>query len=145
MNETPWERLHRIAEARRSQLGLGRHALQERGGPSSEWVRGLKERTGDPTPRMRTKLDDLDRALQWRVGTSWGLLKDDRSGWSQTSLSAEDYELVQGAGDPSSEAELSHFETLVLAALRNMPPERRGAVMAEVAKLLGFAIAEFPS
>lgn len=118
-------------------MGLGRNALQERGGPSSEWVRALKERTGLPTPRMRTKLDALDTALQWTVGTSWSLVMEDRRSWSPESLAAEEHDLVHGSGDPSTEAELRHFETTVLATLRAMGPERREAAMRDVYRAIG--------
>lgn len=138
MNESQWERLYRLAEARRSQLGLARNGLQERGGPSTEWVRNLKERTGFPSPRMRASLDGLDRALEWTVGTSWSLVTEDRADWSPETLASEEHDLVRGAGDPETETELGHFATTVSAALRSMHPERREAVMQDILRLLDF-------
>jgi hypothetical protein len=137
MTESPWERLYRLAEARRSHLGLARNGLQERGGPSTELVRGLKDRHGAPSPRMRRSLDDLDKSLEWAVGTSWSLVTDDRADWSRESLSAEEHDLVRGTGDPATETELSHFATIVLAKLRGMDPERRESAERDIQRLLG--------
>ena len=137
MNESQWERLYRLVEARRSHLGLARNGLQERGGPSTELVRRLKDRQGTPSPRMRRSLDDLDKSLEWTVGTSWSLVTEDRDGWSRETLASEEHELVRGQGDPATETDLSHFGTLVLAALRAMDPERREAAMSGITRLLG--------
>lgn len=139
VNESQWERLYRLVEARRSHLGLARNGLQERGGPSSETVRGLKDRQGVPSPRMRRSMDDLDRALEWSRGTSWSLITDDRSDWSRESLASEEHELVRGQGEPTDEADMANFTTTVRTKLRAMPADQREAAMTQILRLLGIS------
>ena len=137
MSETSWERLYRLAEARRGQLGITQNGLQGLGGPSAEWLRQLPGRTGDPSPRMSSSLRDLDQALGWPAGTSWGLVKDDRTGWIPAMLEDEEETLVYGASQSDAENDLRNFETIVLAALRAMPLERREQAMRDITRLLG--------
>ena len=94
VNETQWDRLYRLVEQRRSTLGLTLNRIQSEGGPSPRWVQNLRAMTGAPTPRMRSSMLDLDRALQWPDGTSWSLVSDDRSGWSGDVLLDEEQSLM---------------------------------------------------
>lgn len=92
--ETQWERLYRIVELRRTALDLTLASLQAEGGPSPKWVQKLRTTTGQPTPRMRSSMQSLDRALQWPLGTSWSLVGDDRSAWSDDMLLDEEHALL---------------------------------------------------
>jgi len=97
VNETQWDRLRRLVEERRNVLGLTLTSIQAQGGPSPRWVQNLHGMTGTPTPRMRASMLDLDRALQWKDGTSWSLVADDRSGWSDDLLRDEERALLDPA------------------------------------------------
>lgn len=94
VSETPWQRLHRIADARRKILGLTVAGVTAAGGPSDGWFRALKYGTGAPSTRHVKPLAALDRALQWREGTSLSLLTDDRSEWDPALLSDEEDSLL---------------------------------------------------
>lgn len=121
VKETAWERLYRLVELRRAQLDLTLSGLQVVGGPSPKWVQKLRSLTGPPTPRMRASLLDLDRALQWQPGTSWGLIEHDRSEWSDVILKDEEDSLVHQGPD-----EADNFGFIVATRLRAIPagPER---------------------
>ena len=139
MSETSWQRLYRIAEARRERLGITRNGLKGLGGPSSEWVRKLREQEGAPSSRHRPSLDALDHALGWEAGTSWGLLADDYSAWSPDALEDEEESLIHGPSLSGVENELRDFETMVLARLRTMSPEDAAEAMRQIARILGIA------
>ena len=132
VNETAWERLYRLIELRRAQLDLTLSGLQVVGGPSPKWVQKLRSLTGPPSSRMRASLLDLDRALQWEPGTSWGLVEHDRSGWSDALLEDEEQSLLNVGPD-----EADNFGYIVAARLRAIPagPER-DAVMRKILEVL---------
>ena len=133
VNETAWERLYRLIELRRAQLDLTLSGLQVVGGPSPKWVQKLRALTGPPTSRMRASLLDLDRALQWEPGTSWGLVEHDRSDWSDALLEDEEQSLLNVGPD-----EADNFGYIVAARVRAIPagPERDGA-MRQILGILG--------
>lgn len=132
VTETPWERLYRLVELRRMHLDLTQAGIQAVGGPSPAWVRKLPSMEGEPTPRMRASLSDLDRALQWDVGTSWSLVAEDRSHWSDDMLLDEAETLVERLPD-----EADNFGYVVAARLRAIPagPERDAAMRRVLAAL----------
>lgn len=130
VTETQWERLYRIVDARRTRLGFTLAGIQAIGGPSSKWIQRLRTTTGAPTSRMRRSMLDLDRALQWREGTTWGLVADDRSGWSKEVLEDEEEQLLE------LRDEADHFGFVVAARLRAIPMEERTEVMRHILELL---------
>lgn len=131
--ETAWERLHRLIELRRAQLDLTLLGLQVVGGPSPKWVQKLRSLEGRPTSRMRASLLDLDRALQWEPGTSWGLVDHDRSGWSEVLLREEEDSLIRGGPD-----EADNFGYIVATRLRAIPAgQERDEAMRAILAILG--------
>ena len=94
VTETQWARLHRLIERRRKILGLTLDGLQVVGGPSGRWVQKLRGMEGQPTDRMRRPMRDLDRVLHWPLDTTWGLVADDRSAWSEAVLLDEEEQLM---------------------------------------------------
>jgi hypothetical protein len=133
VNETPWERLHRLVELRRVRLDLTLAGIQAVGGPSPKYVQKLKNFTGPPSARQRASLMDLDRALQWEPGTSWGLVEHDRSGWSDAILEDEEQSLLELGPD-----ECDHFGFVIAARLRAIPEgKERDDMMRAVLNLLG--------
>jgi len=129
--ETPWERLRRLIDARRTRLDLTLAGINAVGGPSPKWVHKLTTLEGPPTPRMAASLHDLDRALQWPEGTSWSLVADDRSTWAQAILDDEEASLLEVRDDSD------HFAYVVATRLRAMPREERDRVMLEILGVLG--------
>jgi len=146
----PWQRLHAIVEDRIDQLGLTRDAIRARGGPSSEWIRKLKEQEGKATIKQAASLLDLDAVLGWDAGTSRGLINDDRKGWTKAVLDDEANRLVYtNIPDPivapeakgalsKEERDIRTMQTQVAAGLRAMGPTERKKAMAEIARILGF-------
>lgn len=130
VTETPWERLYRLVEQRRVILELTLAGIQTVGGPSPKWVQKLRYTEGEPTPRMRASLLDLDRALQWPDGTSWSLVAEDRSDWSEAVLQDEEAGLLE------RQDESSHFGYVVAARLRALPVAERDAMMRAILDLL---------
>ena len=131
-DETQWERLFRIVERRRKEvLGLTQEGLHVAGAPTPRTVQDLRTRTGEPTHRMRTPLRKLDVALGWPEGTSWGLVADDRSGWSEAILRDEEEQLMEMTD------EASRFAKIVEFRLRAIPsgPERDAAMRRALAAL----------
>lgn len=126
VTETAWERLYRLVELRRVKLDLTLSGLQVVGGPSPKWVQKLRMMSGPPTPRMRASMRDLDRALQWKDGTSWNLVDVDRSEWSAALLEDEENDLVNKGPD-----EADNFGYVVAARLRAIPagPDRDLAML----------------
>ena len=131
VRETPWERLRRLIDARRMRLDLTLAGVNAVGGPSPKWVHKLTTLEGAPTPRMAASLHDLDRALQWPEGTSWSLVADDRSTWSQELLDDEEVSLLEVKDDSD------HFAYVVATRLRAMPREDRDRAMLEILAVLG--------
>ena len=127
-DETQWQRLHRIVERRRRDvLGLTQEGLNLAGAPTPRWVLDLQTREGAPTHRMRTPLRKLDVALGWPEGTSWGLVADDRSGWSEALLLDEEEQLMETADEASEMAKVVELR------LRAIPAgEERDAAMRHV-------------
>lgn len=132
VTETQWERLRRLIDLRRDRLDLTLAGIHATGGPSPKWVHKLTFLTGPPTERMRASLSDLDKALRWDPGTSWGLVEHDRSGWPEAALEDEEQDLINRMD------EANHFGFVVAARLRSYPegPER-DEVMRQVCELLG--------
>lgn len=137
MNESSWKRLHRIAEARRSRLGISRSGLKSMGGPSSETMRALPLREGAPSIRQRASLAELDGPLGWPEGTAWGLVAQDRSDWSEDMLTDEEDALVNGPSLSPAENDLRNFGTMMLARLRAMSDEDAKAAMTQIARIVG--------
>lgn len=132
MAESAWERLYRLVEQRRARLDLTLNGIQATGGPSPKWVQNLRGLSGPPTPRMRASLMDLDRALRWKVGTSWELVEHDRSAWSEDLLRDEEESLL----DMVDEA--NNFGFVVAARLRSIPEgPARDEVMRRILDVLG--------
>lgn len=131
VTETPWERLYRIAERRRRTIGLTQAGLQAVGGPSDRTIQKLRLRVGQPTNRERTTLRKLDAALRWPTDTSWGLVADDRSDWSEAVLLDEEEQLMEQVD------EADEFAYVVAARLRAIPrgPERDAAMRRVLAAL----------
>jgi hypothetical protein len=131
VTETPWERLYRIVERRRSLLGLTLKGVQAVGGPSPAWVQKLKTMEGEPTDRMRRPMRMLDAALRWRPDTSWNLVAHDRSGWSNEILGDEEESLLARVD------EADEFAFVVAARLRAYEegPERDEAMRRVLAAL----------
>jgi len=130
VNETPWERLRRLIDLRRTRLDLTLAGINAVGGPSPKWVHKLSSMSGQPTPRMRASLHDLDRALQWPEGTSWSLLADDRSAWSQAVLDDEEQSLIE------LHDQADNFAWVVAVRLRALPESERERKMREILALL---------
>lgn len=78
VQQTNWQRLHRIAEARREKLGIAQSGMKDLGGPSKSWVNALPYHEGPPSTRHAPHLERLDAVLRWPKGTSWDLLSRDR-------------------------------------------------------------------
>lgn len=136
VNETPWQRLYRLAEARREHLGMSRADVKAKGGPSSESVRKLQHYEGAPSIRQAPTLRDLDAALNWPLGTAWGLVADGREGWGPDALEDEEHSRIFGDEDSDTAPDQRHFETILHATLREMPADEREQVMAEILKVL---------
>ena len=132
ITETPWQRLHRIVEARRVRLGLTQAGVQVVGGPSRAWLTALPHLSGEPSTRHAAALAKLDAALQWPDGTSWSLVTKDRSGWPESELDDEERELVEETHD-----EADNFAFVIAARLRAMPEDERREVMRRILDQLG--------
>jgi len=127
-DETQWERLHRIVERRRKEvLGLTQEGLHLAGAPTPRTLQDLRVREGEPTHRMRLPLRKLDAALGWREGTSWSLVADDRSEWSEALLLDEEESLMEATDEA---AELAKTVELRLRAIP--AGEERDAAMRRV-------------
>lgn len=138
MSEANWERLIRIAGLRMDHIGVTQVGVQAAGGPSPSWMRKARRLTGPPSRRHRDALDALDLALRWPAGTSWALVGDDRSEWTDELLDAEQFELVE------QEDKAGHFGNLVAHALRRKPDAERDRIMNQIAELMGLpALADF--
>lgn len=130
VTETPWERLRRLIDLRRTRLDLTLAGVNAVGGPSPKWVNNLLKLEGPPTTRMRASLHDLDMALQWPDGTSWGLVAEDRSTWSAELLADEERQLVEVHDEPDD------FGYVIAHRLRSIPEPRRSALMGQILALL---------
>jgi hypothetical protein len=143
MNETNWQRLARIAEERRGELGLTQDDVHAIGGPSKSWQAGLASREGAPTTKMAHSLGDLDRALGWPVGTSWKLALDrTRQAFGEEQAEDEAACLVEmdsfpDAELPAAERRVRDFGTVVMGTLRNMDPASAERTMRDINRLLG--------
>jgi hypothetical protein len=133
VTENPWHRLHRLAEARRTVLDITLTTLQAQGGPSPKWVHNLLTQEGAPTPRQARKLAALDRVLHWPAGTSWGLVADDRSTWSQDLLDDEERTLVHEQTD-----EVDAFTYNLNFRLRAFAEHERTRIMRAILALVGY-------
>lgn len=131
VTETAWERLFRLVERRRRVVGLTQVGIQAVGGPSDRTIQKFRKRDGMPTDRERTTLLKLDAALHWPAGTSWGLVAEDRSTWSEAVLTDEEEQLM----DMVDEAD--ELALVVAHRLRAIPrgPERDAAMRRVLAAL----------
>ena len=120
MSETTWQRLYRLVEARREHLGITRNGLKALGGPSSEWVRKLQHEQGRPSTKQAASLRALDTALNWPLGTSWGLLVDDRTGWSADILEDEEAQLVYSDDQDAPRLQRPGKPATVVEAIRRL-------------------------
>ena len=129
--ETQWERLFRLVERRRKVVGLTQAGIQVAGGPSDRTIQKLRKREGLPTDRERTTLRKLDAALHWPAGTSYGLVAEDRSSWSEALLTDEEEQLMEHVDEAD---ELAY---VVATRLRAIPrgPERDAAMRRVLAAL----------
>lgn len=132
--ENAWSRLHRIVKARAKHLGLTMTAVQAVGGPSPAWIHKLPHETGQPSTRHTKSLRDLDRAMRWREGTSWGLLADDRSSWTDEVLRDEEVSLISAAD------RISNAAWLWEQRLRSMPEELADEIIRETFRLAGLPV-----
>ena len=132
VTETQWERLRRLIDLRRDRLDLTLAGIHAVGGPSPKWVHKLPYQSGPPSERMRASLSDLDRALRWDVGTSWGLVDHDRSAWNEAVLQDEEASLVDLGPD-----EADDFAFVIAARIRALPAEERDDAMRRVLAALG--------
>jgi DNA-binding XRE family transcriptional regulator len=129
VSETQWERLYRLVEQRRRALGLTLPVIQSEGGPSPRWVQNLRTMSGAPSPRMRASLTDLDRALQWPDGTSWSLVADDRSDWTDHVLHDEEEDLLAVRGAEPHSLNARKQSPLSIAVADQLRAERAIAKM----------------
>lgn len=127
-DETQWERLHRIVERRRKEvLGLTQEGLHLAGAPTPRTLQDMRLREGEPTHRMRLPLRKLDAALGWPEGTSWGLVAEDRSEWSEVVLLDEEEQLLELTD------EADQFAKIIELRIRAIPAgEERDAAMRRV-------------
>lgn len=133
VTENQWHRLHRLVEARRTVLDITLAALQAQGGPSPKWVQNLLAQEGEPTPRQRRGLAALDRVMHWPVGTSWGLVADDRSTWSADVLEDEEHQLVHEQLD-----DVDAFTFQLNFRLRAYPEDERDRIMRAILALVDY-------
>ena len=130
--ETQWERLHRLIEKRRKALGFTLDGLQAIGAPSPKWVQNLRRMEGPPSDRMRRPMRNLDKALNWPQDTTWGLVMDDRSAWSEELLEDEELSLMEEVD------EVDQFVLVAAARLRAIPAgAERDEAMRRVLDVLG--------
>lgn len=143
MKETNWQRLARIVDERRGELGLLRDDLRSLGGPSKSWLSDLPKRQGPPSTKMAKSLADLDKSLGWPRGTSWKLALDrTREAFGEEHGEDEaryyvDMDVVPSAELPARERAIRDFATLVVGTLRNMDEVSAELAMAEMSHLLG--------
>lgn len=133
-NETVWERLHRIAEARRKHLRLTQPGVHAAGGPSVAWQTKLSHKTEEPSARHIENLAKLDRALRWREGTAWGLITEDRADWSAEVLEDEETDLVSG------QDRVALFAFMVEQRLRTLEPAAQEQMLRKIARTLGLPV-----
>ena len=132
--ENPWQRLHRIADARRKHLHLTVDGLRGAGGPSAPWFYKLKYEEGPVSNRHIPFLEKLDAALQWPLGTSAGLLDKDRSDWSAVVLDDEEAQLVE------YQDEVAFFAFMVERRLRTLDPDAREQLMRDIGRMIGLPV-----
>ena len=134
VHETNWQRLHRIAEARRRRIGLTQSGLKELGGPSKAWVNSLPHMEGAPSTRHATPLARLDAVLRWPDGTSWDLASRDRSEDDAVLLADEERELIE------HKDKISVFVYLVDRRLRALPESEVRPAMLDIGRRLGIPV-----
>jgi hypothetical protein len=143
MNETNWQRLARIVDERRGELGLRQEDLHSLGGPSKSWLAELPKRQGAPTTKMAKSLSDLDKSLGWPQGTSWKLALDKtRKAFGEEHGEDEAAQLIEmdtapEADLPARERAIRDFGTIVMGTLRNMDPASAERTMRDINRLLG--------
>lgn len=132
MTDAKWDRLHHLIERRRKILGLTLEGIQVAGGPSPRWVQKLRGMEGEPSSRMRKPMRRLDAALVWPEDTTWNLVAQDRTGWSDILLLDEEEQLMEQVDEPAE------FGLAVTMRLRAIPAgEERDEIMRAIAAVLG--------
>jgi hypothetical protein len=134
VSETTWQRLHRIADARRKILGLTLAGVTAAGGPSDAWFRALKYGEGQPSTRHTKPLAALDSALHWKAGTSLSLLKDDRSTWDEEMLADEEDSLLHATDRAAT------FAFMAEQRLRVVGEEEAERMIREMSRVLGLPV-----
>lgn len=128
--------MHKIVKARAKHLGLTMTSVQAVGGPSPAWIHKLPHESGMPSTRHAKSLRDLDRALRWREGTSWGLLADDRTDWTPEVLRDEEVSLINAAD------RISNALWLLEQRLRSMPDAEADDLIREFLRMSGLPVIE---
>lgn len=134
VHETNWQRLHRIAEARRKKIGLTQSGLKDLGGPSKAWVNSLPHMEGTPSTRHATPLARLDAVLRWPSGTSWDLVARDRGRDSDALLLDEERGLVD------YKDKITVFMYLAERRMRSLPEEDLRPAMLDIGRRLGIPV-----
>ena len=134
VQETNWQRLHRIAEARRERMGLSQSGLKALGGPSKSWVNALPHLEGSPSARHATSLKQLDAVLRWPEGTSWDLVSRDRSDDDPELLADEERGLVD------HKDKVTVFVYLVERRLRGLQDDELRPAMLDIGRRLGIPV-----
>jgi hypothetical protein len=132
--ETNWQRLHRIAEARRKKIGLTQSGLKALGGPSKAWVNSLPHMEGEPSTRHATPMARLDAVLRWPEGTSWDLASRDRSHDDPALLEDEERALID------HKDKITVFMYLVERRMRALPEDELRPAMLDIGRLLGLPV-----
>lgn len=129
--ETPWMRLHRVAEARRQRLGITQEEVKARGGPSPSSVQSWRHHEGARVSvREQETLRGLDLALGWPSGSAASLVAETRSAM----LSDLEERLLE---DPEH---LSTLAWMVETRLRDMSPRERQAALTKIGEVLGLRL-----
>lgn len=134
VHETNWQRLHRLAEARRKKIGLTQAGLKELGGPSKAWVNSLPHMEGPPSTRHATPLARLDAVLRWPQGTSWDLASRDRSDDDPALLADEERSLVD------HKDKITVFVYLIERRMRSLPEADVRPAMLDIGRRLGIPV-----
>lgn len=131
MTLNQWARLKDIARARREFLGLTWSEVEQRGGVTDQTLANWSRRAGRPSPRMRQSLNRMDDALEWRSGTSWGLVAQDRDEWTPECLEDESLGLIEADSDDPNVGVM----TGVLRKLREMDDDSAKQMRAKLVRM----------
>lgn len=132
-DETPWQRLHRVAEERRRRLGFSQAGIKARGGPSPSAVQAFRHHAGSAvTVREGATLRAMDGALGWPTGSSAQLVTETRP------------DMLDDLEDRLLDAQdqIAAFAWMVEQRLRLLGDDARETAFAEVARILGLRVTE---